>query len=68
MPSLQFIPLFIGILVGVLLSFVGWSIARTRSNVFSDPTSDAQHQVLFWFVLVAVFVAGAFVTFVLLKL
>jgi len=68
MPGVQLIPLLIGILVGVLLSVAAWSIGRTRSTVFSDTTIDIQQQVLFWFLLVAVFVAGAFVTFVLLKL
>ncbi len=68
MPVTQIVPLLIGMLVGALLSVVVWSLWRTRNNTFADATLDSQHQVLFWLLLLAMFTAGVFVTFALLRI
>ncbi len=64
----QTVLLLIGILMGVLLSLVGWSMIQTRSAVSNDTSIDAQHQMLLWFLLAAMFMVGAFFAFVLLKI
>jgi hypothetical protein len=63
----QAIPLLVGILVGVLLSVVAWSVMKTRQQTTGDKTVDLQERVLFWLLLVAVFGAGVFITYLLLR-
>jgi hypothetical protein len=68
MPVTQIVPLLIGMLVGVLLTVMVWSIKHTRNSTAADAALDSQHQVLFWLLLLAVFTAGVFVTFALLRI
>jgi hypothetical protein len=68
MPVTQIVPLLIGMLVGVLITVMVWSIRHTRNSPAADAALDSQHQVLFWLLLLAVFTAGVFVTFALLRI
>jgi uncharacterized membrane protein YedE/YeeE len=68
MPITQIIPLLLGVLVGVLLSVVAWSFLSTRRHALGDDGVDIQDQVLLWLLILAVFGAGVFVTYVLLRL
>jgi hypothetical protein len=64
----QAIPLLTGIVAGILLSVVVWSVVKARRQATGDTTVDLQAQVLLWLLLVAVFGAGVFVTCLLLQL
>jgi hypothetical protein len=68
MPATQIVPLLIGMLVGALLSVMVWSVRQARSRTDMDAALDSQHQVLFWLLLLAMFTAGVFVTFALLRI
>jgi uncharacterized protein YacL len=61
------IPLLVGIVVGLLLSVIAWSVVKTRREPASETTVDVQQQVLLGLLLVAVFGAGIFVTYLLLR-
>jgi len=63
----QAIPLLLGIVVGVLLSVIAWSVIKARRQTTDDTTVDLQEQVLLWLLLVAVFGAGVFITYFLLR-
>ncbi len=60
----QAIPLLVGILVGLLLSVIVWSAAKARRQTTGDSVTDLQAQVLLWLLLIAVFGAGVFLTYV----
>lgn len=64
----QVIPLLIGIVVGILLSVIAWSVTKARRQTTGDTTIDLQAQVLLWLLLVAVFSAGVFIAYLLLRL
>jgi hypothetical protein len=61
------IPLLMGIVVGLLLSVVVWSAVKARRQTTSDVIVDFQQQVLLGLLLVAVFAAGVFLTYLLLR-
>jgi tetrahydromethanopterin S-methyltransferase subunit C len=60
----QVIPLLIGVVAGLLLSVVAWRVTRARRPTLDGSTTDLQAQVLLWLLLIAVFSAGVFVTYV----
>lgn len=64
----QAIPLLIGIVVGLLLSVIAWNVIRARRQTTGDTTVDLQAQLLLGLLLVAVFSAGVFITYLLLRL
>ncbi len=64
----QAIPLLVGIVVGLLLSVIVWSVIKARRQTASDTTLELQEQVLLWLLLIAVFGAGVFITYLLLRL
>ena len=61
------IPLLVGIVMGLLLSMIAWSAMRARRQTTNDIIEEHQQQVLLGFLLVAMFGAGVFVTFFLLR-
>jgi uncharacterized membrane protein YwzB len=61
------VPLSVGIMVGLLFSVIAWSALKARRQTTSEMTTDQQQQMLLGFLLVAVFGAGIFVTFFLLR-
>jgi uncharacterized membrane-anchored protein YhcB (DUF1043 family) len=61
------VPLLVGIMVGLLFSVIAWSALRERRQTTNEMTADRQQQMLLGFLLVAVFGAGIFVTFFLLR-
>ncbi len=60
------IPLLVGIVVGLLLSVIAWSVRKARRQATGDTIMDLQQQVLLWLLLVAVFGSGVFITYLLL--
>jgi ABC-type amino acid transport system permease subunit len=64
----QVIPLLVGIVVGVLLSVIVWSVLKTRQAPTGETTVDLQAQMLFLLLLIAVFGAGVFITYLLFRL
>ncbi len=64
----QAFPLLVGIVVGLLLSVIAWSVIKARRQTTVDTTVDLQAQLLLGLLLVAVFSAGVFITYLLLRL
>ena len=62
------IPLLVGIVVGMLLSVIAWSVLKARRQTTSDTIVDLQQQVLLGLLFVAVFGAGIFITYLVLRL
>ena len=60
----QTIPVLIGIVAGLLLSVITWSVMKARRPTLDGSTTDLQAQMLLWLLLIAVFGAGVFVTYV----
>ncbi len=60
-------PLLVGIMVGMLLSVVAWSVIQTRRQTSNDTTVGLQDRVLLLLLLIAVFGAGVFITYLLLR-
>ena len=64
----QAIPLLVGIIVGLLVSVIAWNVMQAHQQTTGDMTlSQREHVVLYWLLLVAVFVAGVFLTYLLLR-
>jgi hypothetical protein len=61
------IPLLVGIVVGLLLGVIAWSMVKARQQTTNEPITDRQQQVLLGLLLVAMFGAGVFITYFLLR-
>jgi sensor domain CHASE-containing protein len=61
------IPLLVGIVVGLLVSVVAWSALKARRQTESGTLADLQQQILLGLLLVAVFGAGVFITYLVLR-
>lgn len=61
------VPLLVGIMVGLLLSVIAWSAVKARRQTTSDAIVDLQQQMLLGLLLVAMFGAGVFITYLLLR-
>ncbi len=61
------IPLLVGIVVGLLLSVIVWSGLQARWLTRGNTAVDLQGRTLFWLLLVAVFGAGVFITYLLIR-
>jgi hypothetical protein len=61
------IPLLVGIVVGLLLSVIAWSTLKARWSAARDPMLDHQQQMLLGLLLVGVFGAGIFITYLMLR-
>ncbi len=64
----QAIPLLVGVLVGILLSVIVWSVVKARRHPPNETPLDFQAQVLLWLLLIAVFSTGVLVTYLLFRL
>jgi hypothetical protein len=62
------VPGLLGVLVGVLLSVITWSIWKMRGHTIAGSVLDAQANVLLWLLMLAAFALGVFATYALLRL
>jgi hypothetical protein len=62
------VPGLLGVLVGVLLSVITWSIWKMRGHPIVGVALDAQANVLLWLLMLAAFALGVFATYALLRL
>jgi hypothetical protein len=68
MSLVQVVPWLLGVVVGVLLSVIVWSIWKTRDHAISSTLLDVQGNLLLWLLILAAFALGVFVTYLLLRL
>jgi len=64
----QIIPLLLGVLVGGVLAGVGRNVLRDGRLWRNSPRLHAADSTLVWFLVVAMFALGAFVTYAVLQL
>jgi hypothetical protein len=64
----QIIPLLLGMLVGGVLAGLGWGVLRAGWLRRGPPWLRSTDSMLVWFLIVAMFALGAFVTYAVLEL
>lgn len=64
----QIIPLLLGMLVGGVLAGLGWGVLRAGWLRHGPPWLRSTDSMLVWFLIVAMFALGAFVTYAVLEL
>ena len=67
MPSVRAIPILLSILVGLLISLVVWGLVRPPRQQTGDTWIETRDDLLMGLLMLAAFVSGAFLTYVVLR-
>jgi uncharacterized membrane protein len=67
MSSAHAAPILLGLLVALLVSLVVWGLVRLRSQQTNDLLMRTRDDLLLGLLVLAAFISGAFLTYVLLR-
>ena len=67
MPSVRAVPILLSILVGLLISLVVWGLVRSPRQQTGDTWIETRDDLLMGLLVLAAFVSGAFLTYVVLR-
>jgi nitrate reductase gamma subunit len=68
MASARAIPALVSILIGLVVTLVGWGLLRARAHEPNDGQVGMRDDLLLWLLMLAAFILGACLTYFLLNI